>query len=168
LTNIVVGNNQQAPGGPVTFGTLNTVASTIVSRFTVGTNFDGLTYAAEDHGYGATEFYAMRKTASGASFFDTLIAGTGVTTDRFDASSRTFDALTYAAPDVGYGPLLFYYISHDTAGVSTFGSITPGGDDGVTADHFVLGSRFDALTFSATDVGYGPNLFYYVRHDATG
>ena len=171
LTNITLANNQHAPvtnSGPINFGTIDTVAGTVVNRFNIGTNFDGLTYAGEDHGYGATEFYLMRKATSGTSFFNTIIASTGSVTDRFDASTRTFNALTYAAPDVGYGPLLFYYISQDSSGISTFGSITPGGAVGVTADHFVLGSHFDALTFSATDVGYGANLFYYIRHDASG
>jgi hypothetical protein len=156
------------PPTPVTFATIDSVSQTVVDRFGIGTNFNGLTYEAADHGYGATEFYTMRKDASGTSFFDTIIASTATTTDRFDASTRTFDALTYAAGDVGYGPLLFYYLSHDNAGVSTFGSITPGGAVGVTTDHFVVGNNFDALTFSASDVGFGANLFYYVRHDADG
>jgi uncharacterized membrane protein len=171
LTNVTLMNNQHAPttnNGPMNFGTVDTVGGTVVNRFAIGTNFDGLTYAGEDHGYGATEFYLMRKALGGTSFFDTIIPSTGTVTDRFDATTRTFNALTYAAPDVGYGPLLFYYISQDSSGASTFGSTTPGGVVGVTADHFVLGSHFDALTFSATDVGYGANLFYYVRHDASG
>jgi uncharacterized repeat protein (TIGR01451 family) len=181
LTNIVVVNNQSAAitnvlytnSGPFTFGTiaissLKPPVWTVTDRFVIGTNFNGLTYAGENHGYGATEFYSMRKDTTGVSFFDTIIASTANTTDRFNASNRTFDALTYAAGDVGYGPLLFYYLSHDNAGVSTFGSITPGGAVGVVADHFVVGSNFDALTYTATDVGYGANMFYYVRHDSNG
>ena len=140
----------------------------MVDRFLIGSNFNGLTYAGEDHGYGATEFYSMRKASTGTSYFDTIIASTAAVNDRFSATTRNFDALTYAAPDVGYGPVIFYYLSHDNAGVSTFGSITPGGVVGVTADHFVVGNNFDALTFTATDVGYGANLFYYVRHDVNG
>jgi uncharacterized repeat protein (TIGR01451 family) len=155
------------PASPTSFGTINTVAQTVVDRFAMGTNFSGLTYAGEDHGYGATELYTMRK-ATGTSFFDTIIPSTATVTDRFDASNRTFDALAYAAPDVGYGPVIFYYLSHDNAGVSTFGTITPGGAVGVIADRFVVGNNFDALTFTATDVGYGANMFYYVRHDAAG
>jgi uncharacterized repeat protein (TIGR01451 family) len=153
---------------PVSFGTIDSHSQLAVDRFVISNDFKGLTYAGEDHGYGATEFYSMHKATTGTSFFDTIIASTATTTDRFDASSRNFDALAYAAPDVGYGPVIFYYLSHDNAGVSTFGSITPGGTVGVTADHFVAGTNFDALTFTATDVGYGANLFYYVRHDATG
>jgi hypothetical protein len=110
----------------------------------------------------------MRKDITGTNFFDTIIASTATTTDRFSATNQNFDALTYAAPDLGYGPLLFYYLRHDNTGVSIFGSITPGGIVGVTTDHFVVGRNFDGLTFTATDVGYGADLFYYVRHDATG
>lgn len=154
--------------GATMFGTINSLSSTSVDHFIVGSNFNGLAYAGEDHGYGATDFYSTRKTITGASFFDTITASTATTTDRFDASSRNFDSLAYAAPDLGYGPLLFYYLSHDNAGVSTFGSITPGGTVGVLSDHFVAGNKFDALTFAATDVGYGANLFYYVRHDSSG
>jgi uncharacterized repeat protein (TIGR01451 family) len=165
-TNTAVTILTNAPA-PTDFGTIN-AAQEVVDRFVIGTNFNGLTYAGEDHGYAATLFYALRKSDGGATFFDTVNTSTGTNTDRFDATTRNFDALTYAAPDLGYGPLLFYYLSHDTAGVSTFGSITPGGAVGVTADHFVVGNDFDALTFSATDVGFGANLFYYVRHDATG
>jgi len=150
------------------FGTIDPVSHAVTDRFVIGTNFTGLTYAGEDHGYGATEFYAMRQDSSGISHFDTINAKTSTVTDRFTATDRDFDALTYAAGDLGYGPLLFYYLSHDNAGVSTFGSITPGGVVGVTSDHFVVGNNFDALTFTATDVGYGANLFYYVRHDSTG
>ena len=156
------------PPTATTFGTIDSVSQTVVDWFAIGTNFQGLTYADEDHGYGATEFYSLRQDVSGTAYFDTIIASTATTTDRFATGQRTFDALTYAAPDVGYGPVIFYYLSHDPAGVSTFGSITPGGATGVVADHFVVGSNFNALTFAATDVGYGANLFYYVRHDATG
>ena len=152
----------------ISFGTIDSPSKAVVDRFVISTNFEGLTYAGEDHGYGATELYSMRKDNTGTSFFDTIIPSTATNTDRFAASNRTFDALTYAAGDLGYGPLLFYYLSHDNAGVSTFGSITPGGAVGVVSDHFVVGNHFDALTFTATDVGYGANLFYYVRHDATG
>jgi hypothetical protein len=175
-TNLTVTITTNAPS-PVMLGTIDSVAHTYTNRFVMGTNFSGIfsgiTYAGEDHGYGATELYAMRKDSSGASFFDTIIPSTGITTDRFGAPTvpnpnKNFDALAYASPDLGYGPVIFYYLSHDNAGVSTFGTIIPGGVVGVTADHFVVGNNFDALTFTATDLGYGANLFYYVRHDASG
>jgi hypothetical protein len=150
------------------FGTINSLSESVVDRFLIGSNFHGLTYAGEDHGYGATEFYSMRQDITGLSYFDTITASTATTADRFGAGENAFDALTYAAPDLGYGPLLFYYLRHDNTGLSTFGSITPGGAVGVTTDHFVVGHNFRALTFTATDVGYGANLFYYIRRDATG
>jgi hypothetical protein len=150
------------------FGTINPVLPAVVNRFTVPTGLNGLTYADQDEGYAATQFYSMRKDGSGTSYFETITAGTAAVVDRFGASSGNFDSLAFAAPDVGYGPVIFYYLRHDNAGVSTFGTITPGGTVGVAADHFVVGNNFDSLTFSATDVGYGANLFYYVRHDAAG
>ena len=51
------------------------------------------------------------------------------------------------------------------AGFSTFGTI---GTDGAITDRFGVGNNFDVLTFVAADLGYGPNLFYYLRRDVTG
>ena len=166
VTNTTVAVTTNAAGQ--FFGTINPVLPAVVNRFTVPTGLEGLTYADQDEGYAATQFYSMRKDNSGTSYFETITAGTAAVVDRFGASSGNFDSLAFAAPDVGYGPVIFYYLRHDSAGVSTFGTITPGGAVGVAADHFVVGNNFDSLTFSATDVGYGANLFYYVRHDAAG
>ncbi len=169
LSNIVVVNNQpqlNVNSGPSTFGTLS-AAGILTDRFGVGNNFTGLTFAGQDEGYGATQFYAIRRELSGNSTFVTINANATVTA-RFDLGVKAFDALTFAAPDVGYGPVNFYYISHDSSGLSSFGVIKPGGVVGTVADLFVLGNNFDALTFSAPDVGYGANLFYYLRHDSTG
>src|ERR1022692_2221229 len=154
-----------------TFGTISPAGSTgtVTDRFMVGTNFHGLTYSDSDHGYAATKFYSIRHdSAANASFFDTIAptGGTGTIADRFTLPQYDFDALAYAAPDVGYGPIIFYYLRHDAGGLSTFGTITPGGVVGAVADEKVVGTNFVALTFAATDVGYGANLFYYVRRDA--
>ena len=154
-----------------TFGTISPAGSvgTVTDRFVVGTNFHGLTYSDSDHGYAATKFYSIRHDGgANANFFDTIAptGGTGTIADRFTLPQYDFDALAYAAPDVGYGPIIFYYLRHDAGGFSTFGTITPGGVVGVVADEKVVGTNFVALTFSATDVGYGANLFYYVRRDA--
>jgi len=153
---------------PPFFGTIDPRLPAVVDRFTVPPNMDGLNYADQDKGYAATQFYSIREDSSGTTFFDTITAGTAAVVDRFASTSRNFDSLAFAAPDVGYGSVIFYYLSHDSAGMSTFGSITPGGAVGVVTDHFVVGNDFDSLTFSATDVGYGANLFYYVRHNAAG
>jgi len=174
-TVMVVTTNQtgtaSAPAVSPTFGTIAPAGSvgTVTDRFVVGTNFNGLTYSDSDHGYAATKFYSVRHDAgANASFFDTIAptGATGTITDRFLLPQYNFDALAYAAPDVGYGPVIFYYLRHDAAGQSTFGTITPGGVVGVVTDQKVVGTNFDALTFSATDVGFGANLFYYVRHDS--
>ncbi len=151
-----------------TFTTIDPVSHAVVDRFAVPAGLDGLNYADQDKGYAATQFYAIRRDGSGNSFFDTITASTGAVTDRFAATSRDFNSLAFAAPDLGFGSVIFYYLSDDAAGKTTFGTITPGGVVGVVADKFVVGQRFDSLTFSATDVGYGANLFYYVRHDASG
>jgi len=48
---------------------------------------------------------------------------------------------------------------------STFGTIST---SGAVTDRFGVGNDFDALTFVRGDLGYGPKLFYYLRHDSTG
>ena len=174
VVDIVTTNNTGTVPGTAAasiFGTIAPAGSvgTVTDRFVVGTNFHGLTYSDSDHGYGATEFYSIRQADdTNASFFDTIVPTgiTGTITDQFALPQYAFDALAYAAPDVGYGPIIFYYLRHGAGGLSTFGTITPGGVVGVTTDEKVVGTNFVALTFSATDVGYGANLFYYVRRDA--
>lgn len=89
-------------------------------------------------------------------------AGEFDTTSRRGCRSRPaalHDALTFAAADLGYGPNLFYYLRHDGAGLSTFGTIST---TGAVTDRFGVGTDFDALTFEPGNVGYGPNRFYYV------
>jgi Domain of unknown function (DUF1929) len=67
--------------------------------------------------------------------------------------------------NVGFGPNRFYYLRHDAAGSSTFGTI---GTDGSVTDRFGVRANFDALTFANGNLGYGPNRFYYLRRDITG
>ena len=50
------------------------------------------------------------------------------------------------------------------SGFSTFGTIDT---NGAVTDRFGVGDDFDALVFAAEDRGFGPNLFYYLRHDVT-
>ena len=88
----------------------------------------------------------------------------GAVNDHFGVGTD-FDALTFVAADVGYGPDLFYYLRRDSSGFSTFGTIDT---SGAVNDHFGVGTDFDALTFVAADVGYGPDLFYYLRRDSSG
>jgi hypothetical protein len=44
---------------------------------------------------------------------------------------------------------------------STFGTIST---SGAIVDRFGVGNNFDALAFVPQSVGYGRNLFYYLRH----
>jgi hypothetical protein len=56
-------------------------------------------------------------------------------------------------------------LAHVHIGFSTFGTLAPSGAD---TDRFGVGQNVGALTFVAADLGYGPNLFYYLRRDSTG
>jgi hypothetical protein len=50
-------------------------------------------------------------------------------------------------------------------GFSTFGTIAT---NGAVTDRFGVGNDVDALDFVAADLGYGTNLFYFLRHDPNG
>jgi len=150
-----------------TFGTIGLTGG-ITDRFGVPSNYEGLTFADPDKGYGATQFYSVHKDDSGPNYTFDTISGPGTITHRFSIVLPGIDSITFAAPDVGYGPLYFYYVRHDTSGVSHFGVIKPGGTVGTATDLFVAGPNFDAITFAAPDVGFGANLFYYLRHDSSG
>ncbi|RJS19150.1 hypothetical protein DRW03_22565 [Corallococcus sp. H22C18031201] len=130
----------------------------------MGYNFDALTFVAKNLGYGQNLFYYVRRDPSLGNFstFGT-ISTSGAVTDRFGVGYN-FDALTFVAKDLGYGPNLFYYIRHDPSmgDFSTFGTIST---SGAVTDRFGVGYNFDGLTFVESSVGYGTNLFYYVRHD---
>ena len=145
-----------------TFGTIET-SGAVTDRFGVGDDFDALTFAAANLGYGTNLFYYLRHDASGFSTFGTLETS-GAVTDRFGVGNN-FDALAFAAPDVGYGPNLFYYVRHDGSGASTFGTINT---SGAVTDRFGVGSNVVALAFVAENIGFGPKLFYYVRRDSGG
>jgi hypothetical protein len=60
-----------------------------------------------------------------------------------------------------WGAGQFAFLRHDAIG-STLGTLDP--VTHVVTDRVSLGANFlNALTFTATDVGYGPNLLYYLR-----
>jgi Galactose oxidase-like, Early set domain len=50
-------------------------------------------------------------------------------------------------------------------GFSTFGTLDT---SGAVTDRFGVGKDHDALAFVSEDLGYGPDFFYYLRHDAAG
>jgi len=114
-------------------------------------------------GAGRWLFY-LRHAANGQSTFGTISISGGSTTDLFPVTSQS-DALAFAAPNVGYGPNLFYFLHHDGSGFSTLGTISP---SSAVTGRMGAGSQVDALTFVAPDLGYGPNLFYFLSHDANG
>jgi len=151
--------------GASTFTTISATGAAI-GRFGIGTkSYDALTFAAPDVGYGPVIFYYLRHDNVGASTFGTITPA-GAVTDRFGVGNN-FNALTFSAGDVGYGANLFYYLRRDNSGIATFGTINPA-LPGTITDRFGVGNDFDALVFTSTDVGFGANLFYYLRHDNTG
>src|SRR5437773_2148396 len=146
-----------------TFGT-NSTSGAETDRFGVGLDFDALTFVAGALGYRPSLLYFLRH-GPGANSFSTLgtISTGGAVTDRFGVGLG-FDVLTFVAGDLGYGPNLFYYLRQDPSAnnFSTFGTIST---SGAATDRFGVGPDFDALTFVGADLGYGPSLFYYLRHD---
>jgi hypothetical protein len=146
----------------------------VTDRIFVGDNFRGLTFADQDlFGIGTTPtlFYSIRQdTVSGESFLSTIATPVAPhvffppVLDRFSLGTATYTELTFAAPDMTYGPTILYYLRQDGLG-SQFGTIVP---SGTFQDQFSAGSGFAALTCSETDVTFGANLFYYLRKDLLG
>jgi len=151
-------------GGGSQFGTA-TAAGAVQDRFATGNKLDSLTFAATDVGFGANLFYYLRRDGTGTHFgtIDPHLPGT--VTDRATLNLDILDALVFTSTDVGYGANLFYYVRRETTtGQSQFGTINP--QSGVAVDRFAIGTltdHFSELTFTTTDVGYGANLFYYLR-----
>jgi hypothetical protein len=154
-----------------TFGTIDPVSGILTDRFTVPDDLHGLMYADQDENWGPMLFYVIAEPATGPATFDTLSTippSAGAVSNRFNLVSTNIDALTLAAPDIGYGAVNFYYLRHDSGGDSTFGEIIAQSVS-ASADLWpVPNSGYTGLAFAATDVGYGANLFYYVHNDATG
>ena len=161
---------QPTTHGASTFTTirppLNPPAGQVTDRFNVGSNLQGLMFADQNTLWGPTLFYSLRNDSAGNSTFTTISTLTLAATAQLPVGNHAFDAVTFAAPDVGYGPTIFYTLSHDNAGQSTFGTINPNGVPYTAL--FGVGQNFNALTFSATDVGYGANLFYALSQDNAG
>jgi hypothetical protein len=154
-----------------TFGTINPVTGTIADRFAVVDGLHGLMFADQDENWGPTLFYSTRHPGSGADQFDTISTippSGGVVTDRFGLTSTGYDALTLSAPDVGYGAVNFYYVRHNSSGAATFGVIKAAGASSSSDLWAIPGTGYKGLAFAAANVGYGANLFYYVRQDVTG
>jgi uncharacterized repeat protein (TIGR01451 family) len=155
-----------------TFGTINPVSGALADHFNVLPGLSGLMYADQEENWGPTLFYSIRHPASGPDQFETISTippVVGAVTDRFSLSSAGYDALTLAAPDVGYGAVNFYYVRHNPAGAFTFGVIKAAGASSSADLWAIPGTGYTGLAFAAADVGgYGANLFYYVRQGTTG
>ena len=157
--------------GIPTFGTIDPVTGILTDRFTVPTLLHGLMYADQDENWGPTLFYSVHEPVTGANTFDTISTippSVGLVSNRFNLSSTNYDAMTLSAPDVGYGAVNFYYVRHDASGNSTFGVIKSAGASS-SADLWNLpNGGYNALAFAAADLGYGANLFYFLRQDSSG
>ena len=154
-----------------TFGTVDPVGTALIDRFNVVDNLHGLMFADQDQNWGPTLFYSIRYLGSDAAALDTISTippFASVVTDRFGLSSTNYDALTLAAPDVGYGAKNFYYIRHDPSGVCTFGVIKAAGASSSADLWVVAGTGYKAIAFAEADLGYGANLFYFIRQDISG
>jgi hypothetical protein len=57
------------------------------------------------------------------------------------------------------------HLAFVATGFSTFGTLDT---NGAVTDRFGIGNDVDGLAFAPGNRGYGPNLFYYLRHDAAG
>jgi len=159
---------------------------TLVPRWAIGGNLGGFHLMAQDTGFsvGPNNFYSVKNTAipqgGDIAAFTYYIAASGAATDHHDVGSKltpdSYSALTSADPDVGYGAVNFYFIHHKgitdylaeiVPGSGTASAVTdlkpmsgPGGPATVTG----VGGYF-GLTFAAANLGYGLNLFYYLRSD---
>ena len=121
----------------------------------------GLTFAGENLGYGANQFYYLRTDAvTGFTRFGSLSpALAGVSTDLFDLGVAGYNALAYTTTDVGYSINQFYTLRRDSVtGNSVLGSLHP--VSGKVRDIANLGSVYSALTFVPGDVGFGTGKFY--------
>ncbi len=160
-------------GGADTFDTISTIAPSagvISNRFGLSSaNYDALTLSAPDVGYGEKNFYYVRHENNGVCTFGVIkAAGASSSADLWVVPGTGYNALAFAAADLGYGADQFYFLRQDNTGLSTFGTInpTPGG---IATDRYALGTNFDALVFVPGAVSsWGTGIFAYLRHDKTG
>ena len=164
VTTVTYATNTVAP----TFGTIDPVVLALTDRFNVTSNLHTLMYADQNENWGPTQFYTITQPPTGPDTFDTLPPLGTVATSRFNLTASNYDAITLAAPDVGFGEINFYYVRHNSSGVSSFGEIIAQGAS-ASADLWVLPKTgYNGLAFAAANLGYGANLFYYLRQDLTG
>ncbi len=162
-----------------------TGAVTLVPRWAIGGSLAGFHHMAQDLslGGGANQFYSIKGTPIPAggdiTAFTRYIAGTGAATNHADIGSKltpnSYSALTSADPDIGFGPVNFYFIHHKTDGdyftvikpssgvASAVTDLKPMSQPGGPATGGLSG--YFGLTFAAANLGDGANIFYYLRRD---
>ena len=162
-----------------------TGAVTLVPRWAIGGNLAGFHLMAQDLslGGGANQFYSIKGTAIPAggdiAAFTRYIAASGAATNHTDIGSKltpnSYSALTSADPDVGFGSVNFYFIHHKTDGdyftvikpssgtASAVTDLKPMSQPGGPATGGASG--YFGLTFAASNLGDGANIFYYLRRD---
>jgi PKD repeat protein len=160
---------------------------TLVPRWSIGGTLSGFHFMAQDlslTGGASNEFYSTKATSipSGGDItaFTFYVPGSGAATNHADIGSKltpnSYSALTSADPDLGYGSVQLYLIHHKSDGdylthivpsSATASAVTdlkpmsrPGGPATGGA------SGYFGLTFAAANLGYGLNMFYYLRNDA--
>ena len=159
---------------------------TLTPRWTIGGNLAGFHLMSQDTGFsvGANRFYSIKNTTIPAggdiAAVTYYVAGSGAATNHADVGSKltpdSYSALSSADPDVGFGAVNFYLIHHKgttdyfttiVPGSGTSSADTdlkpmsgPGGPATVTGVNGYFG-----LTFAGANLGYGLNMFYYLRTD---
>ena len=185
LTVLVAGNTARADFMMSIAINPATGAVTLTPRWAIGNNLAGFHFMAQDLslGGGPNQFYSITSnvipSGGDTSGFFRYIAAGGAATNHADIGSKltpnAYSALTSADPDIGYGAINFYLIHHKTTGdyftvikpsSGTASAVTdlkpmsgPGGPATLGA------SGYFGFTFAAANLGYGLNLFYYLRTD---
>jgi hypothetical protein len=157
----------------------------LTPRWATGPNLSGFHHMAQDLslGGGANQFYSIKGTpippGGDISAFTRYIAASGSATNHSDIGSKltpnSYSALTSADPDLGYGSVQFYFIHHKDDG-DYFSHIVPSsGTASAVTDLKPMSqpggpstggeSGYFGLTFAAANLGYGSNIFYYLRED---
>jgi hypothetical protein len=138
--------------------------------------FTALTFVAPDAGNGPNKLYTIRGGDVGdpALFPIDYGASLGVNgivlldTDPLSlgmGAGSGFYSITFAAPDLGWGPNLFYALSSNPTNGSIELFTFP--VNGPVVDRMNLGSfYFDGIAFAPDDLGWGPNLLYGMAHDS--
>jgi len=162
-------SSRQDSAGGYFLDTITASTAAVVDRFTVTPNISSLVFVASNHGFGANNIYYLRTDSKDTAVFGTITPGgvVGVSKDVDVANmTKNFDAVAFAEEDLGAGPSLFYYLRKDpSTSLSHLGAINP--RTFVRFDIMPLAANFDTIFYSNLDLGYGLNMFYYLRHDSS-